>query len=532
MMFNPADIQTIGIGFAAFLVTLIAIFIFLSARKERVGKAMFLMMMAVALWSWFGFFYGIVPDFLLARLLRVISVIGIVWIGVTSIYFSLTYLSERRSIGSFGSSLFTLILAMGTALTLLLVGDLFGSERVIGALTVPATLALAPEAGYLFPAIIIFYAVCTVITGVLLALRTRASVDSPDRLQANLLFSSLTLGLVLGGTRFLPWYGIIFHPLLGALAVPLFIFSALYSIKRYRLLNIEVAAAQLFVFALWAFTFFRLLLDRTRKDFVIDSTFFFGVVILGVLLLRSILMEIRFQKQLSDLTFERVKSEFVTVAAHQLRAPLQTVSQTFLALGTTGDMTLSEKQRALVNAGSSAANALTLIMDDLLDTERISHGAMHFHMEAGDIREAVLASSNIFLDTAKEKGLAYTIDLPQTPLQAVFDRGKLAFAIESLIDNAVKYTKEGGSVSVRALQKDGHVLISIVDTGIGIPKKDQRRVYEKFFRGKSAKELVPDGTGLGLYLAQNIAHGHGATLSVTSEEGKGTTATISLMGTH
>src|SRR3989338_4716347 len=146
MHFDPADVQTIGIGLAAFLSTLIAIFIFLSARKERLGRTMGIMLAAIAVWSWFGFLYEIVSDLALARELRVVSVMGIVWIGVAIVNFSISYLEERTRLVQTKGLLF-FIIAGGALLTSVLVGDLFGGRLIVGDLLFPADQVLAPHAG-------------------------------------------------------------------------------------------------------------------------------------------------------------------------------------------------------------------------------------------------------------------------------------------------------------------------------------------------------------------------------------------------
>ena len=528
MHFNPADIQTIGIGLAAFLSTLIALFVFLSARAERLGRTMGMMLGAIAVWSWFGFLYEIVSDLALARELRVVSVMGIVWIGVATVNFSVSYLEEHIHLGRWIRNMFFFIIASGALLTLVLIGDLLGGRFIVGDLFSPTDQVLAPNAGPLLAVVIAFYTFCILISGILLAARARTSIDKADRQQAQLIFSSLTIALVLGGTRFAPWYGFDFQPILGALAAPLFAFVAFYSIKRYKLLNVEVAAAQLLIFTLWAFTFFRMLLNLGNETVMFDIGFFFAVLVLGIFLLRSIVTEIRSQKQLAQLTIEHAKSEFVTIAAHQLRTPLTTIRWTFNLLSSESTEVLSKDQRDLVQRGNSATNSMTLIVNELLNVARISGGVLHFDMEPGDVREAVRASTNIFEEIAQNKKIKFTYDLPPSPLHATYDRGKLALAIENLLDNAIKYTLSGGSVSLRAVREDNNILITITDTGIGISVDNQPHVFEKFFRGESAMLIAPDGSGLGLFMTKSIIEGHDGTISLPSPPGGGTIATITL----
>jgi len=405
MHFNPADIQTIGVGLAAFLAALTTIFIFFSARDERLGRAMLLLIASATVWSWFGFLYEIVPSIALAREMRVISVIGIVWMSMTEINFALVYLEERIKIGWKGRIAQFFGVGVGTLLTILLIGDLFGGRLIVGDLTLPPDQVLAPDAGPLLAIVIAFYAFAIAISGVLLAMRARAGINKSDRRQAEIIFASIVLALAFGGTRFTPWYGVEYPPFLflAAGAAPLFIFAAFYSIKRYNLLNVEIAVAQLLIFALWAFTFFRILLDPTARILSLDGVFFIAVLVLGIFLLRSIATEIRSQKELAQLTIERVKSEFVMIATHQLRTPLAAIRGTFDLLSSKDHESLSSDQRELIRRGSGATNSMLLIVNDLLDVARLSGGTSHLVIEPGDVRDAVRAGGVLFEEAANHK---------------------------------------------------------------------------------------------------------------------------------
>ncbi len=529
MHFNPADVQTIGIGLASFLSTLVAIFIFLSARKESLGRAMFLMVGAATIWSWFGFLYEIVSSLTLARDFRIISVMGIVWIGITTVYFSKSYLEERVQLRLIYKRVIFSITLVSALLTIILIGDIFGGRLIVGNLLLPTSQVLAPHAGPLLAVVIAYYIFCILFSSLLLSLRAKAGQDNSDTRQVEIIFSSLIIALTLGGTRFAPWYGVELSPIFSAFAAPLFAFAAFYSMKRYKLFNIEIAVAHLLIFALWTFAFFRLLLNLNSTTVLVDLGFFVAVLILGIFLMSSTIAEIRAEKKLARLTIEQVKSEFVTIAAHQLRIPFTTVRASLSHLSSPAMGQLSEEQHKLVGQGVDAINQLVHILDDLLDIVRITKGTVHFDVQQGDIRDIVHASANIFEDALKHKNLRLKIELPPAPLRALFDRGKMAFALESVIDNAIKYTPSDGSISIEAKEETEMIQITITDTGIGIPENEKERIFEKFFRGENAKELVPDGSGLGLYLAKSIITSHGGTITVTpSRENGGTTVIITL----
>ncbi len=526
MHFNPADIQTIGVGLAAFLASLTAIFIFLSARKESLGRSILFVLCAMSLWAWFGFLYEIVSNLAIARGMRIVSVMGIVGIAMATLNFSIIYIEERMHFQARNKRVLQAIIMGGVVLILGLLIDLFGGRLIVGDLTLPTNEVLAPNAGPLFGLIIVYYALCTSLSAVFLALRARASTDIADRRRVELIMSSLTIALVLGGTRFAPWYGFDSYPLLGMFAGPLFIFTAFYTIKRYKLFNTEVAIAQLLIFLLWTFSFFHMLVGLGTPTATIDIIFFVGVLVLGIYLIRTMIVEMQTQKRLIRLSLEQSKSEFATIAAHELREPFTIIQSVLMQLSSGKKSTLTEPQQRLVRQGKEASHRLISLLDNLLNIVHISKGTLHFDMELGDIRNAVRSGTNIFEEALKNKNIQFKLTVPDEPLKARFDRGKLVFAIENVFDNAIKYTPVDGSITVDVVREAKKIHITISDSGIGINDSDLSRIFEKFFRTEAAVHMVPDGSGLGLYLAKGIIEAHGGTITLTSPNHIGTVATI------
>lgn len=525
--FNPADIQSTGIGLAAFLATVLTVFVFLSARREKLGQALWITLAACSMWAWFGFFYHIVSDMALAREMRVLSVMGIVLICITEMHFAVTYLSERVAIGRIARIIRNAVFAVGASMILLLIADLIGTRFVVGELHQSPYIALAPQAGPLMAVLIAFYMLSTALSGILLAWRARAGKDDTDRRQAMLLFVSMTVGLFIGGTRFTPWYGFDFYPLFGDIGFPMFTFAALYTITRYRLLNLEVAAAQSLVFVLWAFTFFRILLAPSLTAAVPDIMLFSAAVVIGLFLMRSVVKEMSTQKELAKLLVDRAKSEFITVAAHQLRTPASAIRWTFNLLQEKKE-SYANDQRQLIERGDRAAENLVHIINDLLEMGHMSDGKFRYEFVEGNIGEMLRAAADLAAGFAERKGIKLTTRIAEDLPIAVFDQSKLSLAVQNLIDNAVKYTPQGGSVDISAVRSGSEVRISVQDSGIGFTEDEKKRIFEKFFRGTRAVHISPDGSGLGLVIAKTIVEGHGGTLSLLSEEDKGANFMIAL----
>src|SRR3989338_6275904 len=440
---------------------------------------MWITLAVASVWAWFGFLYLLVRGLELARDVRVVSVTGIVWLAMSQLYFAGVYLGERVQYGKLVQRMQLAVYSFGAFLTALLVADLFGTRLIVGDLLLPADVALAPMAGPLLGVLIGYYVVCTIFSGTLLAWRARAGVDSSDRNQALALFISMTVGLTLGGTRFTPWYGFDFYPLVGDIGFPLFVFATFYSIERYHLLNREVAAAQLFIFTLWTLSFFRFLLDTSGQAMLVDGGFFLAALVLGVFLLRSVVME-------------------------------------------------AKAQRELVDKGNRAADNMMHLVNDLLDMGHIAEGRFTYTFAEGNLGETIRAEAGLFEDIAKQKNVALDVRIADDLPAIRFDGNRLNLAIQNLVDNAVKYTASGGRVTVAAERSGEGVRITVQDTGIGFTPDEKSRVFEKFFRGSRAVHMSPDGSGLGLFIAKTVVEGHGGRPAVSTPEGKGARFTISL----
>ncbi|MDA1337175.1 MAG: HAMP domain-containing sensor histidine kinase [bacterium] len=226
---------------------------------------------------------------------------------------------------------------------------------------------------------------------------------------------------------------------------------------------------------------------------------------------------------------DSVKSEFVSVAAHQLRTPLTGIKWTLNALLTGEVGTLDKDQKKLVTDGLAATYRLIELINDLLDTARIEEGRFGFNFKMLSLAPILKQSIVNYAVIAKKKGIQLILKLPEAKLPLLkLDAEKIGIVLDNLIDNAIKYTIPGGKITVRATLQKEHVVLEVEDTGIGVPKEQVHRVFTKFFRAVNAQLAETSGTGLGLYVSHNIVEHHRGTLSFTSSEGKGSTFVVSL----
>ncbi|MEA2322499.1 MAG: hypothetical protein QOD81_2349 [Solirubrobacteraceae bacterium] len=238
---------------------------------------------------------------------------------------------------------------------------------------------------------------------------------------------------------------------------------------------------------------------------------------------------------LSDVTAEReaerMKDEFFALVSHELRTPLTSIVGYLELLhdeadGKGGDPETEQRRRFLGIIDRNARRLLRLV-GDLLFVAQVEAGKLG--LEEGDVeleavaREAVEAAA----PRAAAGGVEIALEAePVPPLRG--DRDRLAQALDNLVSNAIKFTPDGGRVSVRLRTEANHAVIEVADTGIGIPQADLQRLFQRFFRTKRATSAAIPGVGLGLTIAQAIVHGHDGLISVTSEESRGTTFRIDL----
>jgi PAS domain S-box-containing protein len=223
---------------------------------------------------------------------------------------------------------------------------------------------------------------------------------------------------------------------------------------------------------------------------------------------------------------ERMKTEFVSIAAHQLRTPLSAIKWT-LRMILDGDLgEVQKEQREFLEKTYQSNERMIRLINDLLNVTRIEEGRFLYNIKKQDIIKIAQQVIDPLREVAERKGLKFEFQKPKRKLPEIeVDSEKISLCFQNLIENAIHYTKPGGKVkvSIKYLKNKKEILISVQDTGIGIPKDQQQRVFSRFFRGANAIRAETEGTGLGLFIAKNIVTAHGGKIWFESEEGKGTT---------
>jgi len=364
----------------------------------------------------------------------------------------------------------------------------------------------------------------------------------------NVLFPSL-LGTV--KYSFLGSYSVIFF----------FIFTAYAMIKRglFGVKMILTALLVAFITVLLLVDTFLLTSDIYFQFFKTINIFIF--IYFGYFLIKSITKEIKLKEQLQDLNnhlqdkvdeqikeiksayevekkarikleeLDKVKDEFISTAAHQLRTPLSATRwalRSFLD-GTLGVLSLNEVQKNIIEKTYESNNNLINIVGDLLDTSNIRNESFIYNPQEENLSLLIkeVVSSAIFL--MKNKKIKISYHEPEDDKTILkFDRNKLSMALRNIMTNAVDYTPDGGEIEVNFSKDMNQAIIEIKDTGIGISPKDRTHIFEKFYRGANAKKTETDRSGLGLYISKQIIEKHGGNITVESKEGEGTKVVVTL----
>lgn len=395
----------------------------------------------------------------------------------------------------------------------------------------------------LHPYLMIVYIVFVLVAEYMLFVAQRDTKDPLFRARVHFLFLGTGIGFLGGVMNFLPVYGIEIHPITNLTVVFGSIFIG-FTILRYRLFNIKVVTAQLLTLILAVFVLARLVVSSSVQEVVINSTLLIVVSIVSTFLIKSVRKEVetrekiqilatdleKANKRLTDL--DKQKSEFVSFASHQLRAPL-TAMKGYSSLLLEGDMgKLTDQAKEGVGRIYESTSTMVNIVDSYLNISRIELGTMKYTFDKLDLKDMVQNVIAELKPNIEKAGIAFSFEAKNdgTDYNTNADKDKLKQVIANLIDNSVKYTPSG-SVRVSLARDDvRHKLVfQLKDTGIGIDPQVLPLLFQKFSRAESANKVNIKGTGLGLYVAKEIVKAHHGDIRAESPgEGKGSTFTVEL----
>jgi len=508
--------------------------IFFSNPKSKVNQLFTLFTIAITIWSLAYFFWQIASNEIEALQWVKTLMLGAILIPFFYFHFVTLFIGKYQQ--------FKYLIWTGYLFaTFFIIADV--TNLLISTVTHKSTLFFSfdfwPTAGPLmlpFLGIWIFFAFYS---AKLLWDKYKISKKT-DKHYILLMWLGTLIGYIGGCTNFFLWYNIPISPF-GNISTAVYVAFVAYGIMRYKLFNIRLVAAQMLVLILWLSLFIRLLISASPQEQFFNTILFIASLVIGFLLMRSIEKEVRTREEISKLATElaganahlerldKMKSEFVSVASHQLRSPLTSIRGyiSMIQEGSYGEVS-PKVSKILENVAESARN-MSLSVEDYLNVSRIEAGRMKYDVIDCDLREIVQNTVSEMLPISLSKGMTLIFRSQfKGSAWSKLDVGKTKQILQNLTDNAFKYTPEKGQVII-VLRKDNKTkkaYVDVTDNGIGISEESISSLFSKFQRAKNAHAVNVNGTGLGLYIAREMARAMGGDITVKSEgEGKGSTFT-------
>lgn len=319
-----------------------------------------------------------------------------------------------------------------------------------------------------------------------------------------------------------------------------------YAILRYQLFEVKLIITQIFIFSLWIFILIRILLAESIREQIANSILLIITILLGMFLIRSVKREVsqreKIEKLATDLKkantrlleLDKQKSEFISFATHQLRAPLTAMKgyASLILEGEFGALALGIKEA--ISRIFDSSKTLAIIVDDYLNVSRIELGTMKYSFEILDLKDMTMNVMAELKPNIEKSGLKFNFSTDPSNQNERFmvhaDKDKLKQVIANIVDNSMKYTPKGSvDILITKKSKDRKVVLSVKDTGVGIAPEVMPKLFAKFVRAYNANKQNIYGTGLGLFIAKEIVTAHNGRIWAESPgEGKGSTMLIEL----
>jgi signal transduction histidine kinase len=262
---------------------------------------------------------------------------------------------------------------------------------------------------------------------------------------------------------------------------------------------------------------------RNRAVYGVLLGIFYVTLALGVIFTgRSLYREAR---------LSRLQTDFVSLVSHELRTPLTSIRMfiEMLALG----RVKGEEMQTVLDLLSRETARLSEMIESVLDWARIESGRKEYRKELTEVQGVVDAAVAAFRAQHMDAAMDFRVEVPDGLPRVLVDRAALGGALLNLLQNAFKYTKsDPKQIVLRAVRDDAHVVLEVQDNGIGIPSREQRRIFERFYRVDNRLSRETEGSGLGLSIAQRIVQAHGGRMSVDSAPNHGSTFRIHLPVPH
>lgn len=499
--------------------TAMAVLMFLIG-KERLHYIWSLFCISVAIWGFGAYGLATTKDVQTADLLWRLAHIGVIFIPILFTHFVYRFLDLKNN------AFLWLIYGLGF---LFLIANFIGNLFIANMRWVFNEFYYDSPPGILYIPFTVFFFGLVAYSHFLLWKRYTISPLAKKN-QLSYFFLGTVVGFVGGGFSFLPVYKLDVYPFFN-LSVFLYPLIITYAILRTQLFGIRTVLTQLLVGIIALLLFLNIFSSQTIFEYLWKGSLFAAFLIAGYLLVRSVMNEIKQREELQKAyaklkELDEAKSEFVSIASHQLRTPL-TAIKGYISMILEGSYgALGENLQKPMKDVYESNERLIRLVNDLLDISRIESGKIDMKWEQKDIADIIQNVIEEIKIRVQEKKLKLVFEKPEEPLPQInLDEEKIRNVLVNILDNAIKYTKKG-KITIRVYakqnfsQKKTSVIVEVKDTGDGMTQEEIGHLFESFSRGEAGARLWTEGAGLGLYIAKQFVNMHKGKIWAESQ-GKG-----------
>jgi signal transduction histidine kinase len=245
----------------------------------------------------------------------------------------------------------------------------------------------------------------------------------------------------------------------------------------------------------------------------------------GIIIVMLIGIVVMIRAIIHESEISRMKSEFVSNVSHELKTPLALI-RLFGETLESGIVNDERKRQEFYSIIRKESERLTHLINNVLDFSRMDTGVKEYNFKEADLVEVVRSTLEAYKFHIRDDGFKIESELPDESITIKIDKDAISQVLLNLLNNAVKYSEERKYILVKVCINSTSALISVTDHGVGIPKEELKKIFDKFYRVSTAKTREIRGTGLGLTLAKHIIEAHDGTIEVESEVSKGSRFTI------
>lgn len=518
------DLRLITVGFSILLSIIISVIVLLNDKTSDTNKTFFAFTIATILWGIINFlsFQLNFENKQVALLFLRLNIFFGLWQSFYLLRFFLTFPNKKYKNEWWMSFILWPLVVITSALIF--------SPYVFSEVTKFSNgRIIEVENG---PGIILFGLLATgfVVSGITILFRKYIKFKEVQKKQARLILwgTFLMFLLIIIFNLILPnvFTDSSFVSISAVFIIPFLVLTS-YSIIKYHLFSIKMIATELITFTLWIFILIRTLMANTLQDRVVNGVLFLIVIVVGLLLIKSVRKEVKQRERLEQLKIkleaaneklqglDKLKTEFLSLASHQLRSPL-TAIKGYISMILEGDYGEIDKEtREVIERIFQSSQNLTKVVEDLLNVSKIEQGGMKFEMEPFNLADVALDTEKDLSINAEKSGLKISFNSDKKELCMVNgDKEKIRQVVLNLIDNSIKYTKKG-SINVSVKRVEDKVVFAVKDTGMGMTKEIKDSLFQKFARGNGSR-MNTSGSGLGLYLGREIMKAHKGKIYIES----------------